>query len=149
MDFRDAFNIVTAELTPQPWDYTAADGTTLTVTPAGLRADRGRAEVIIRVTESESLPVEIGVTTAELPGMIDALAGCQDWRHQTTLDSIIAALIVPSGDAFLFVTEVDWSRDDDRRLASAAVRVPDEQRLPLASALRRALDVARGWEDSE
>jgi hypothetical protein len=25
--------------------------------------------------------------------------------------------------------------------------VPESQRLPLASALRRALDVARGWED--
>ena len=146
MDFHDALKTVTAELTPQPWDYTDAAGRTLTVIPAGLRADRGRAEVIIRVTESESLPVEIGVTTAELPGMIDALTGCQDWRHQTTLDSIIAALIVPSGDVFLFVTEADWSRNDERRLASASVRVPDDQRLPLASALRRALDVARGWE---
>jgi hypothetical protein len=27
------------------------------------------------------------------------------------------------------------------------MRLPEAQRLPLASALRRALDVARGWED--
>lgn len=147
MDFRDAFNTVTAELTPQPWDCTADNGTTLTVIPAGLRADHGRAEVIIRITECESLPVEIGIATAELPGMIEALTEGPDWRHQNTLDSIIAALIVPSGDVFLFVTEVDWNRSDDRRLASAAVRVPDDQRLPLAAALARALDVARSWED--
>lgn len=146
MDFRQALDIVIGELTSQPWDYTDADGRAVTVIPAGIRADRGRAEVIIRITESESLPVEIGVTTADLPGMIDTLTEGQDWRHQTTLDSIIAALIVPSGTVTLVVTEVDWSRNDDRRMASASVCLPAAQRLPLVSALRRALDVARGWE---
>ena len=146
MDFRTALNTVIAELTPQPWDYTDNAGRALTVIPAGLREDPGRAEVMIRITENGSLPVEIGVTTTELPGMIDALTESQDWRHQTLEDSIIAALIVPSGAVTLVVTEVDWD-NHARRMASAAVFLPAEQRLPLASALRRALDVARGWED--
>lgn len=36
--------------------------------------------------------------------------------------------------------------DADSGIVAASVLVPEAQRLPLASALRRALDVARGWE---
>ncbi|WP_030186048.1 hypothetical protein [Streptomyces capuensis] len=145
-DFRNALNTVIAELTPQPWDYTDDSGTTLTVIPAGLREDPGCAEVMIRITESHTQAAEIGVTTTELPGLIDALTEHRGWRHQTPLDSIIGVTPIRKGDVVLTVTEVDWRRNDSRRMASAGLCVPDEQRMPLASALRRALDVAHGWE---
>jgi hypothetical protein len=42
-----------------------------------------------------------------------------------------------------------WARDTTGQPADVdcTVLLPEEQRLPLASALSRATDVALGWED--
>jgi hypothetical protein len=37
--------------------------------------------------------------------------------------------------------------ETDAGVVAASITLPEAQRLPLASALRRALDVARSWED--
>jgi hypothetical protein len=145
MDFRDALNIVTAELTPQPWDYTAPDGTTLTVIPRGWPEGPGDAEVLIRVTESHTLAAQIAITTASMPELLAAL-DAQTALEYTPLNSDFITL-TPSagGDVSLEVVEINYVAGDSVE-TSAAIRVPAGQRLPLASALRRALDVARGWE---
>ena len=157
MDFRDALNIVIAELTPQPWDYTGPDGTTLRVIPAGLTADRGCAEVMIRITRADASGLaefgitrpdtkgvaEVGITATDLPALIGALETYAGWEHfagwgDPTRIMLTAALDLtvteghPVGGVWVEVTE--------------SVRLPEQQRLPLASALRRALDVAHGWE---
>jgi hypothetical protein len=155
VDFRDALNIVTAELTPQPWDYTTPDGTTLRVVPAGLREDAGYAEVLIRVTLADATGLgefgitgpdsrgvaEVGVTTAGLPALIDALTERTAWEDT---DLVFGALTVaPGADGVMVrVTEIH-GRDQEVTVSTV---LPDGQRLPLASALHRALDVARGWE---
>ncbi|MBM9509938.1 hypothetical protein [Actinacidiphila acididurans] len=153
MDFRDATRIATAELTPQPWDYTDSTGTTLTVIPAGLREGPGRAEVMIRATKSHANATEIGITTTDLPALLDALEQpvTRPWQHvphwpdgtaqRWVLDGLT---LTPDGDGFLVGVQEDFG-DGDMRCAD--VRVPEAQRLPLASALRRAYDVARGWEN--
>jgi hypothetical protein len=146
-DFRRHLDAVTAEITPQPWDYTTPDGTTLTVIPAGLRADPRQAEVVLRITASRTLAAEIGIPSAELPGLIDALTEHRAWDDASVLDGQIT-VTSPGGDGVLVViTETEWDGDDIPHETTASIRLPEAQRLPLASALRRALDVALGWED--
>jgi hypothetical protein len=155
MNFRDALNITLAELTPQPWDYTSDDGTTLTVIPAGLREDAGRAEVNIRITRADATGLyefgltgpgsrgvaEVGVTTAELPTLIEALTERTAWEGVRLVLGELA--MIPDADGMTVrVTEIH-GRDQE---ITVSMHVPEPQRLPLASALRRALDVAREWE---
>lgn len=162
MDFRDALNNVIAELTPQPWDYTTPDGTTLRVIPAGLRTEPGEAEVYVRITRADATGLydygitgpdsrgvaEVGVSTSLLPALIEALTQRAVWRDDClvagTLTVVAGALAAtPDGDnVVVIVTEAHSAEREE----TVAVRLPEAQRLPLASALRRALDVARGWE---
>lgn len=156
MDFRDALNIVTAELTPQPWDYTTPDGTTLRVIPAGLTADVGDAEVYIRITRADATGLgdygitgpdsrgvaEVGVTTTDLPKVIEALTE-RGWWADNTLVSGALLVAAASGGVVVGVTENHGAGQH----VDVGIVLPESQRLPLASALRRALDVARGWED--
>lgn len=153
--FKDALNSVIAELTPQPWDYTVADGTTLRVIPAGLREDAGYAEVLIRVTRRDATGLgryditgpdsrgvaEVGVTTTDLPGLIEALTERTSWAD-TTLISGALHVTAGTGGVTVAITEIH-GRDQQ---VAVSMLLPEQQRLPLASALRRAYDVARGWE---
>lgn len=143
MDFRDALTTVIAELTPQPWDYTDNAGTTLTVIPAGLREDPGRAEVIVRIKAiGQFFDADAGIPSRDLPAMIDALTSNQPWTYDT-LDDVTADLAPSSrGGMWLSIMPEDPDAVDDQ----PQIHIPEAQRLPLASALRRALDVARGWE---
>jgi hypothetical protein len=162
MDFQDALNTVIAELTPQPWDYTDTDGTTLRVIPAGLRSDPGEAEVYVRITRPDASGLaeygitgpnsrgvaEVGVSTSLLPDLITALTERTVWRDDClvagALTVVAGALAATPGrdNVIVCVTEVHSAE----RKEIVAMLLPETQRLPLASALRRALDVARGWE---
>ncbi|MEU9792910.1 hypothetical protein AB0E27_20170 [Streptomyces sparsogenes] len=162
-DFHQALSTFIAELTPQPWDYTSADGTTLRVIPAGLRAEPGEAEVYVRITRSDATGLgrygitgpnsrgvaEVGVSTSLLPALIEALTERTVWRDDCliagTLTVVAGALAAtPDGDnVVVVVTEVHSSEREE----TVVVLLPEAQRLPLASALRRALDVARSWEN--
>jgi len=156
MDFRDALNTVIAELTPQPWDYTTEDGTTLRIIPAGLRESAGYAEVLIRITRANASGLydfgitgpdsrgvaEVGVTTTDLPGLIQALTDQATWEGDDLVAGALNVRAAPSGVA-VTVTEVHSAEREEK----VFITLPEAQRLPLASALRRALDVARGWED--
>lgn len=156
MDFRTALNITIAELTPQPWDYTTTDGTTLRVIPAGLREDAGYAEVLVRVTRPDATGLcdygitgpdsrgvaEVGVTTTRLPSLIEALTERTAWEDTGLVLGALA--VAPDADGVMVcVTEVH-GRDQE---VCVSMCLPEAQRLPLASALARALDVARSWED--
>jgi hypothetical protein len=142
MDFQNALNTVVAELTPQPWDYTTHDGiTTLTVVPAGLREDPGCAEVLIRIRAmGQFFDAEAGIPSRDLPAMVDALTGNRTWSYDT-LDDVTATLTPFGGGGMLLTLSVDLEAEDEPQ-----IHIPETQRLPFASALRRALDVARGWE---
>ena len=140
MDFQDAINTVIAELTPKPWDWTNNAGTTLTVIPAGLREDAGRAEVIIRIKAiGQFFDADAGIPSRDLPALIDALTNNQPWTYDTLDD--VGVELSPAKGCMRLILEVDVEDDQPEIL------IPEAQRLPLASALRRALDVARGWED--
>lgn len=152
MNFKDALAQTLAELTPQPWDYTTPDGTPLTVIPAGLREDLGAAEVYIRLTASKTLAVQAAVNTTDLPALIAALgepvteaweltAHWPDGTPKGLLDGGVALAPVDGGLSLIVTEETSEGE------VSAAVRLPEAQRMPLASALGRALDVARAWED--
>lgn len=150
MDFRNAWNTVTAELTPQPWDYTAADGTRLRITPEGLRQDPGDGVVLIQICESAHVQVtpdgpEYELRTADMPGLLGALDSRTEWTVGSWSDALA---IRPEGDGMRLAYTV-WARDTTGQGADVdrTMLLPEAQRLPLASALRRALDVARGWED--
>lgn len=142
MDFQTALNSVIADLTPQPWDYTTHDGgTTLTVIPAGFREDPGCAEVIVRIKAiGQFFDADASIPSRDLPAMIDALAGNRLWSYDT--DEVLAEL-TPFGGGGMILTVTEDLEDDD----APQIHIPEEQRLPLASALSRALDVARSWED--
>lgn len=158
MDFNDALNITIAELTPQPWDYTAADGATLRSVPAGLRETAGYAEVLIRITRPDATGLcefgitgpdsrgvaEIGVPTASLPGLIAALTERTGWEN----DALVLGTLTVTPDAdgvTVCVTEIHGRNQE----VTVTMRLPEAQRLPFASALRRAMDVARGWEGDQ
>jgi hypothetical protein len=159
MDFRDAFNIVTSELTPQPWDYTASDGATLTVIPAGLpHAEPGTAGVYLRVTRNKTHAAQAAITTTDLPALIAALSEpvAEHWEHEprypdgtpkgrigTWLGDDYGLALNPMQDGFS-LTAIEDTGDG---IVAATLHLPEAQRLPLASALRRALDVARAWEN--
>lgn len=158
MDFRTAFNIVHAELTPQPWDYTTSDGATLTVIPAGLREDKGRAEVCLRVTRDKTHAAEAAITTTDLPALIAVLDEpvTAHWEHEphwpdgqpkgrvgTWGGDFYGLTLNPMQDGFS-LTAIE---EADAGIVAASVTVPDTQRLPLASALARALDIAHSWEN--
>lgn len=162
MDFRDALNTVIAELTPQPWDYTTGDGTTLRVIPAGLRAGKGDAEVNVRITRPDATGLgdfgitgpdsrgvaEVGVSTSLLPTLIEALTKRTVWRDERLVAGTLAVIAndiatMPDGAGVLVAVTEAHSAE---RQETVAMRLPDAQRLPLASALCRAMDVARSWE---
>jgi hypothetical protein len=158
VDFHTALNQVIAELTPQPWDYTTPDATTLRVIPAGLREDPGRAEVLLRVsgpvvtglcsydlTGPETRgAAEVGITTTDLPSLIAALEARAGWERVEGLGDPTAIVVTPT----LHVTVTEGHHDGHEWIAvTETVQLPEQQRLPLASALRRALDVAKSWED--
>lgn len=132
MDFRDALNIVIAEITPQTWTYTNADGATLTVVPAGFRADKDTAEVVFRVSED----IEEWVRTPDVQRIIDALRAGESWADTSYGWGVDVAV---ADDGVTVAVHQDGN--------PTAVLLPPEQRLPLASALARALDVARAWEE--
>ncbi|MEU9323208.1 hypothetical protein AB0D91_05250 [Streptomyces canus] len=149
MDFRDAFNIVTAELTPQPWDYTTHDGTRLRVVPEGLRQDPGDGVVEIQICEAAHVQTtpdgpEYPMRSVDVPGLIAALTDRREW---TTSDWGDTLTVRPEGDGMRLAYTV-YDRDTTGQPADVdrTVLVPEAQRLPLASALQRALDVAKGWE---
>jgi hypothetical protein len=145
-DFTDALNAVIAELTPQPWDYTTPDGITLTVIPVGLKEALGEAEVTIRVTEDKTTAAGVDVTTTDLPDIIAALTEQRRGQVSTLLDGSVIAR--PDGDGVLLsVNESAWDDEGRQSHTTTNIRLPGEQRLPLASALARALDVARAWEE--
>lgn len=146
MDFHQAINTVNAELTPQPWDYTTPDGTTLTVIPACLREAPGYAEVMVRVTVDKTTAAEVGVTTTYMVSLLHALETSTGWEHDTPVGAQLDVTPGEHGDMVLLVTETDYETQGYPTTA-VTVRIPEAQRLPLASALRRATDVARGWED--
>lgn len=163
MDFHHATRIVVAELTPQPWDYTSDDGTTLRVIPAGLTADRGDAEVYVRITRADATGLcdygitgpnsrgvaEVGVPSSLLPALIQALTDRTVWQDTCLIAgtlTVVAGVLAAAPDrdgVAVTVTEVHSAEREEKVFIS----LPDAQRMPLASALRRALDVARGWED--
>jgi hypothetical protein len=150
MDFNDALNIVIAELTPQPWDYTTPDGTRLQIIPEGLRQDPGDGVVEIQICEAahvQAIPdgPEYPMRTPDVPGLIAALTDRTEWST-TDFGDVLA--VRPEGDGMRLAYTV-YDRDTTGQMADVdrTILVPEAQRLPLASALRRALDVARGWED--
>jgi hypothetical protein len=157
VDFNTALNQTIASLTPQPWDHTI-DGTTLRVTPAGLREDAGRAEVLLRISgplvtglydyditgPNTRGAAEVGVTTAVLPSLIAALEGRTGWEQAPGWGDPTRIVVTPA----LHMTVTEGHHDGEKWIAvTESVQLPEAQRLPLASALRRALDVARDWED--
>jgi len=159
MDFRDALNTAIGDLTPQPWDYTSADGATLTVIPAGLpHAEPGTAEVYLRVTRDKTHAAEAAITTTDLPALVTALSEpvTEHWEHAghwpdgtekgrigTWLGDLYGLALNPMQGGFSLTAMED---DGHGGITAASLTLPEAQRLPLASALRRALDVARGWE---
>ncbi|MFB6955467.1 hypothetical protein ACFCYB_00165 [Streptomyces sp. NPDC056309] len=152
MDFRTALNGLLGQLTPQPWEYTAPGGGTLTVIPAGLREDPGQAEVYVRITFSKTQAAQCAVTTTDLPNLIATLSEpvtsewelVAHWADGTPkpdlLDGGIALEPVFGGFTITVTSENGGST------ATATMGLPEQQRMPLASALRRAMDVARDWE---
>lgn len=149
MDFNDALSIVIAELTPQPWDYTTPDGTRLRVIPEGLRQDPGDGVVEIQICEAAHVQVtadgpEYPMRTVDVPGLIAALTERREWTTTDWGDT----LTVRPEDAGMRLAYTVYDRDTTGQPTDIdrTVLVPESQRLPLASALQRALDVARGWE---
>jgi len=155
MDFHDAVRNVIADLTPQPWDYTDAEGTTLRAIPAGLRENAGYAEVLIRITRPDASGLysygitgpksrgvaEVGVTTTGLPDLIEALRARVAWEDAGLVYGRLA--VNPGADGVaVTVTEVHSADREE----TVTMLLPEAQRLPLASALARAMDVARSWE---
>jgi len=85
---------------------------------------------------------EAGVPTAILPDLIQALTDRETWEDNTLIAGALFVRPDVSGVA-VTVTEIHSVERQEEVFAS----LPEAQRLPFASALCRALDVAKGWED--
>lgn len=130
--FRDALAVVFAEIDPQPWSYTNTDGATLTVVPAGFPAEPDSADVVFRVSGD----VEEWVRTPDVQRIVDALRAGESWAD-TSYGWGVEVEVADDG-----VTVSVYQHG-----SPTSVTLPPEQRMPLASAVARALDVARGWEE--
>lgn len=142
MDFQAALNTFLADLTPHPWDYTNGDGTTLTVIPAGLREGPGQAEVMIRISRAKTPAAEIGIPSATLPDLIASLEAGREWTFRDYEEQLVVVCGRAPG---VVVVDSTYHAVGDQP-AVAVIDIPAGHLLPLASALQRALDVARGWE---
>lgn len=152
MDFRTALSSAITDLTPRPWEHTTNDGT-LTVIPAGLPEAPGAGEVYVRITLDKTHAAQCAVTTTDLPALIAALSEpiTTDWEliahwpdgtpKPALLDGGIT--LTPTTGGFTITVTEETSRTST---VTAGLTLPNQERLPLASALRRALDVARSWE---
>jgi hypothetical protein len=82
--------------------------------------------------------------TVDVPGLITALTDRTEW---TTTDWGDVLTVRPEGDGMRLAYTV-YDRDTTGRPADVerSILVPEAQRMPLASALARALDVAKSWE---
>lgn len=140
MDFLTAWGIVAAELTPQPWTHTTPDGT-LTVVPECLPTYVDGGEVVLRIDTPTASP-EVSVRTPDVSGLVYALQHGEPWEWDRWggVDSI-DLVADPDAGVLLSLTE-----RKENGPAAAVLLLPATERLPLASALQRALDVARGWE---
>lgn len=149
MDFQDAVRNVIADLTPQPWDWWTPDGTRLRIIPEGLRQNSGDGVVEIQICPAAHVQVtpdgpDYPMRTPDVPGLITALTDRAEW---TTTDFGDTLTVRPEEGGMRLAYTV-YDRDTTGQMADIdrTVHVPEEQRLPLASALARALDVARSWE---
>jgi hypothetical protein len=149
MDFQDAVRTVIADLTPQPWDWWTPEGTRIRVIPEGLRQDPGDGVVEIQICEAAHVQVtpdgpEYPMRTVDVPGLITALTERREW---TTTDFGDTLTVRPeNGGMRLAYTVYDRDTTGQPADIDRTILVPEQQRLPLASALARALDVARSWE---
>lgn len=149
MDFRDAINIVLAELTPQPWDWWTPSGTRLRVIPEGLRQDPDEGAVLIQICEAAHVQVtpdgaEYRMRTVDVSALVGALTDRSQW---TTTDFGDTFAVRPEGDGMrLAYTVYDYDTTGHPADVDRTMLLPETQRLPLVSALARALDVARSWE---
>jgi hypothetical protein len=158
MDFNTALNHTIADLTPQEWTHTTPDAHTIRVIPAGLTASQGDAEVMLRISgplvtglyayditgPNTRGAAEVGITTTVLPQLIAALEGQTGWEHADGWSDPTGITVTPT----LQVTVTEGHHDGRGWVAvTESVRLPESERMPLASALRRALDVAKSWED--
>lgn len=150
MDFNNAMNTVIGELAPQPWDYTTPDGNRLRVIPEGLAQDPGDGVVLIQICESANVQVtpdgpEFPVRTSDMPELLSALDGRAKCMIHGGLGEELAVRPEVAGMRLAYTV---WGRDTTGQGADVdrTVLVPEEQRLPFASALSRAMDVARDWE---
>jgi hypothetical protein len=150
VDFHNALNIVIAELTPQPWDYWTTDGTRLRIIPEGLRQDAGDGAVEIQICEAAHVQAtpdgpEYRMRSVDVPGLIGALTDRADWTT-TDFGDTLAVRPEPEGMRLAYTV---YDRDTTGQPADIdrTILLPEAQRLPLASALARALDVAKSWED--
>lgn len=151
MDFHQALNIVSAELDPQPWDHTTPDGTRLRVIPEGLSQGPGDGVVLIQICEHADVQVipdgpEYSARTADMSGLINALTDRSEWTGREGWGDVLT--VRPEADGMRLAYSV-WDRDTTGQAADVdrTMVLPEEQRMPLVSALRRAMDVAIGWED--
>lgn len=120
-------------MTDQPWAYTAYDGATLTLIP-------GADEVLVRITAGAKT-TEDSIPTAYLPAMAEALTGKRIWMED--MSNEMWCELTPNVDGMM----LSLSESPDAVEREAQIHIPEAQRLPFASALARALDVARAWEE--
>lgn len=131
MKFNDALGMLLAEITPRPWAYTDAHGSTLTIEPAGLPAERDEAEVVFSVGEAAEW-----LRTPAVERLVEALTAGESWADA---DYGWGLTVEITGETVTVSVIHDH--------VPAPVVLPASERMPLVSAIRRALDVARGWED--
>ncbi|MFI5525007.1 hypothetical protein [Streptomyces platensis] len=146
----EALRLAERILTPQPWDYLTTDGTRLRVIPERLPQHQGGSVVLIQICEAAHTQVtpdgpEFEMRTADVPDLAAALTARTEWATRDGLDGIL--VVRPEGDGMRLAYTV-FARDTTGQSADVdrTMLVPEEQRQDLASALRRALDVALGWE---
>lgn len=149
MNFNDALNTVIAELTPQPWDWWTADGTRLRIIPEGLRQDVGDGVVEIQICPAAHVQVtpdgpHYPMRTVDVPALIAALTDRAEWKTSDWGDVLA---VRPEGDGMrLAYTVYDYDTTGRPNDVDRTILLPAAQRMPLTSALGRALDVARSWE---
>jgi hypothetical protein len=111
----------------------------------------------VRVTRDKAHAAQAAITTTDLPALIAVLGATvtSHWEHEphytdgtekgrigTWLGDHSGLALNPMQGGFS-LTAIEDTGDG---VVAASITLPEAQRLPLASALRRALDVARGWE---
>ncbi|MET8978501.1 hypothetical protein ABZX85_23075 [Streptomyces sp. NPDC004539] len=141
-------NSIDGHTVPVPWDWWTSDGTRLRVVPDGYLLESGDLDLYVEVQICPSAHIQrvpsgrsYLMRPDDVPGLVAGLTDRTAWTTPGTGEGLT---VRPEGDGMRLV----YALYAQGNLRDYSMVVPEEQRLPLVSALSSALELTRAWVEA-